>query len=322
MNFIKCVLIAWLVLNQATISQAQWRNKSRFIQYDALSLGVGSSTYFGDLASYSNLAKSLTTLPRWNASLGYTRQFTPHFAGRAQFTWARIVGDDYTYSRSNPTEYAAQFSRNLHFRNDVKEVSITGIYSFIADGDRPAFRAKFTPYVFGGLAVIAHNPEARTPTNTNGNNGESAARQWVQLQPLHTEGQGGAERDKAYSLVTVAIPAGLGVRYRLNENLNLGFELGFRYTFTNYLDDVSGQYDQSGTLQGLSALMGDRRFEFDAARVNISRYTEAQQLFQNQPALFTTSERGSNTLQKDSYLLSTVSIQYIFPGRIKCPPLR
>jgi len=321
MTIYKYWLVVGLLVGLPMVSKAQRQSRSRFYQYDAISLGVGSSTYFGDLASYSHLLKDLATLPRWNVSLGYTRQLTPNFGVRAMFDWARIVGDDYTYSQKDVSTYAFQYSRNLHFRNDIKEVSFTGIYNFIGDGYKPTIRAKFTPYLFGGLAVIAHSPEARTPTATNGNNGESAARQWVKLQPLHTEGQGGAEAPKEYSLVTVAVPVGIGARYKLNNSFNVSFEVGFRYTFTNYLDDVGGSYAQGG-LQGVSALMADRRFEYDAARVNTSRYTVAQQLFRDQPTLFTTTERGSNGLHKDSYLLTSFSIQYILPGRIKCPPIR
>ena len=189
---------------------AQIRSGAHFLPYSSVSLGAGSSTYFGDLAGYRQPLKSLFTLPRWNAALGYTRQFTPHFAARAMFTYARIVGDDYTYTKSNPEKYPAQYARNLHFRNDLKEFAITGIYNFIADGRNSKARAKFTPYVFGGLGLLAHSPEARTPTTTNGNNGEYEARKWVKLQPLHTEGQGQPGYDKPYSLVTLAIPVGFG----------------------------------------------------------------------------------------------------------------
>lgn len=137
---------------------------------------------------------------------------------------------------------------------------------------------------------------------------------------LHTEGQGNAGYDKPYSLVTLAIPVGFGMRYRLNQKIDIGFEVGFRFTFTNYLDDVGGTYPEQDVLTGLSLLMSDRRFEYDAARVNTNRYTVAQQILQKNPAQFTTENRGSNGLQKDSYLLTNLSIHYIIPPQIKCPP--
>ena len=45
-----------------------------------------------------------------------------------------------------------------------------------------------------------------------------------------------------YRLTEVAIPMGLGVKYRLTERFILGLDAGLRKTFTDYLDDVSGTY--------------------------------------------------------------------------------
>ncbi|MBD2701269.1 hypothetical protein IC229_11520 [Spirosoma sp. BT702] len=317
-----CAAAACLLVGQVTEGIAQKRLNAHFVPYSSVTFGGGSSTYFGDLAGYRQPFKSLTTLPRWNVGLGYSRQFTPHFAARAMFTWARISGDDFTFSKSNPTQLAIPYARNLHFRNDLKEFALTGIYNFIADGRTPENRAKITPYLFGGVALLAHSPEARTPTETNGNNGAYEARKWVKLQPLHTEGQGQPGYEKPYSLVTVAIPVGIGARYMINEFFNVGLEVGYRYTFTDYLDDVGGDYAQPDALQGLSTLMADRRFERDAARENKERYTVATQLFTSDPTPFSTTTRGEKGILPDGYLLTQLTIQYVIPGKIKCPPIR
>ncbi|WP_077920315.1 DUF6089 family protein [Spirosoma sp. 209] len=316
------VAVLILLATRATDSVAQRRPNTRFAPYSAVSLGVGSSHYYGELAGYRQPLRATFIMPRWNVALGYTRQFTPHFAARASFTWARISGDDYTFSKVNPTLFAAQYARNLHFRNDLKEFAVTGIYNFIEDGRNSNARAKFTPYLFGGLALLAHAPEARTPTETNNNNGEYEARKWVKLQPLRTEGQGQPGYDKPYSLVTLAVPVGFGARYRLNDNFDLGAEIGFRLTFTDYLDDVGGNYASPEAVQGLGAIMADRRFERDAARVNTDRYTVAQELFAADPSPFQSEIRGANTVLKDGYLLTNFSVRYIIPGRIKCPPIK
>ena len=240
------------------------------------------------------------------------------------FTWARIAGDDYTFSKSNPDKFAAQYVRNLHFRNDLKEFAVTGIYNFIADGRTSKERAQFTPYIFGGLALVAHNPEARIPTAESAPGDATVAgspRAWAKLQPLKTEGQGQPSYDKPYSLVTLAIPVGIGARYRINEMFNVGVEIGFRYTFTDYLDDAGSNYANPDALQGLAKTLGDRRLEVDAARVNKPR-SELQGFQQSSPELFTTTIRGANGLFNDGYLLTNFSIQYIIPGKIKCPPLK
>lgn len=255
--------IVCLLAGSVTESLAQRRPNPRFAPYSSVTFGVGTSTYFGDLAGYRQPFRTLTTLPRWNVGLGYTRQFTPHFAARAMFTWARITGDDYTFNKTTIEKNLVQYARNLHFRNDLKEFAVTGIYNFIEDGRNSNSRARITPYIFGGLALVAHSPEARTPAAPD--NGDYEARKWVKLQPLHTEGQGQPGRDKPYSLVTLAIPVGFGVRYKLNDNFNIGAEIGLRYTFTDYLDDVgSGAYADPATQQGVATIMSDRRFEQNA----------------------------------------------------------
>lgn len=312
-----------LLIGQITESSAQRKYNTHFLPYSYVTFGGGTSTYFGDLAGYSKPFKSLITLPRWNVGLGYTRQFTPHFAARAMFTWARITGDDYTYNKNDIQDNLPQYVRNLHFRNDLKEFAITGIYNFIADGRNPENRARFTPYLFGGLALVAHSPEALTPDSAG------TSQHWVKLQPLHTEGQGQPGREKPYSLVTVAIPVGIGARYRLNENFNLGVEIGYRYAFSDYLDDVGPGVDAPrDTQQGVAASITNRRNEKTAARPgnHPDRYTAIQNLINSGnievQAELNSNQRGAKGILSDGYLLTNFSIQYIIPTKIKCPPIK
>ena len=316
-----------LLMSQVTEGLAQGRYNAHFVPYSSVTFGGGTSTYFGDLAGYSKPFKSLVTLPRWNVGLGYTRHFTPHFAARAMFTWARITGDDYTYNKNDIEGSLPQYVRNLHFRNDLKEFAITGIYNFKEDGRNPENRAKFTPYLFAGVALLAHSPEALTPDSSG------ATQHWVKLQPLHTEGQGQPGREKPYSLVTVAIPVGIGARYKLNDNFNLGVEIGYRYAFTDYLDDVgAGAYPARDTQQGIATVMTDRRFERLAARANNhpDRYQVLVDMYNNGTAeqkadiqaALTTPGRGAKGVLQDGYLLTNFSIQYIIPTKIKCPPIK
>lgn len=294
-------------------SMAQRRTNTQFLPYAEVGFGVGSSTYFGELAGYRKV-KSLFTLPRWNAGIMYTRHFTPKVAARASFTYARITGDDYKYNVGDPLKLPAQFARNAHFRNDLKEFALVGIYQFVGDGRNSTKRVALTPYIFGGLALLAHSPEARTPL-------ELDERQWVKLQPLGTEGQGQPGYQKPYSLVTLAIPVGVGIRYKLNESFNLAAEVGLRYTFTDYLDDVGGSYPADPTLlTGQSALFGNRINELTAARKGGDRQAGLQQLT-NVYGTLDGFERSTGGLN-DSYLLTSFQIHYIIPGKIKCPPIR
>jgi len=85
-------------------------------------------------------------------------------------------------------------------------------------------------YIFVGVGVTAFNPKAEL-------NGE-----WIALQPLGTEGQGLAGRPDLYNRFTIAFPFGAGVKYRIDRQLAISFELSLRYTMSDYIDDVSTSY--------------------------------------------------------------------------------
>jgi hypothetical protein len=61
---------------------------------------------------------------------------------------------------------------------------------------------------------------------------------------LNTEGQGSTlyPDRKPYSAMALCLPIGVGIKYSLNERFNIGFEVLYRFTGTDYLDDVSTTY--------------------------------------------------------------------------------
>ena len=149
-------------------------------------------------------------------------------------------------------------ARNLSFRSKVYEGAVMAEFDFRPYG-LGATDHQWTPYIFGGVAVFHFGPEAEYVD-------PQGQRQWVPLQPLHTEGQGTtAHQDRRpYPLTQLAMPFGVGVRCRLNKNFSLAAEYGFRKTWTDYLDDVSTTYVGAELLQAevadgaLAATMADR----------------------------------------------------------------
>lgn len=289
--------------------QGQRRNRQPIL-YSEIGIGAGSAIYRGELAPISQLVQPIAPLPRWNVGINYMRHLTPYFSVRASFTWIRLVGDDYTYNKDNPNLHPVQFHRNLHFRNDLKEIAVSGIYQFFPETARPSQRPSLTPYATLGLALVAHNPQARLPTRTSGD----ALGAWTDLQPLGTEGQGQAGYAKPYSLIALAIPVGVGLRWKLNQSLNVSAELSFRYTFTDYLDDVSGLYPNRSDLPNeQSAMLSDRRYEPTDARTGQSRTFELASLTN----VSTNVRRGLPG--NDIYILTHLAVHYLIPTPVKCP---
>jgi hypothetical protein len=125
--------------------------------------------------------------------------------------------------------------RNLSFQSNIIEWNLLAEYTFL-----DITRSKFSPFLFAGIAVFHYDPYAY---DTLG--------QKVFLKPLSTEGEGLLQYpdQKPYHLTDFAIPVGGGIKFRVSENVVLAYEIGFRKTFTDYLDDVSNRYVDQATLQ-------------------------------------------------------------------------
>jgi len=318
------LVLGLLVINYKTEAQVK---RGIFIPYSSVGFGVGTSNYYGDMASYSTPFKSTFGMMRWSLTGNYTRHFTPRLAARASFTYARIAGDDFKMNEKDPTNI--RFPRNLSFRNDLKEFALIGIFKLTPDNRSYDRRAQFGAYLFGGIAATAHNPKA---LDTLGGN-------WIKLQSLGTEGQGRPGYAKAYSLIQMAIPVGIGVRYKINDRFDIGAELGFRFTFTDYLDDVGVSFADPSVFADnpLALKMADRSGERYSTKKGKDRTEGLIQYVKSAYGIDTTdpisvlksqgyggagSARGNNIGQNDSYLVGTIHLTYIIPTQIKCPPLR
>ena len=194
--------------------------------FGQLSLGLfsGVSHYQGDLVDNHYVGRFTRPAVGLTASYDYSDRFT----FTAGFTHASIEGDD----QYNTKDYLKL--RNLSFESRISEVSLMAEYNVFN-----LYNTRWSPYLFGGVAVYHFNPYARDSVDNK-----------VYLKPLSTEGQGlpGYPEVKPYSLTQLAIPVGAGVKFAVSDRLQLGLSVGFRKLFTDYLDDVSRNYAASEDL--------------------------------------------------------------------------
>ncbi len=250
-------------------------------RYYAIGGYLAAMNYLGDLAPHHRMGS--TSIPLTRPGLGITGILRWHrqFSIRGSFLWGRLRGDDATADMHHKDD-KFRYTRNLHFRNDIKEFSLDLLLDLGWHHRTFATRRKFIPYLFAGVAVFHHNPKAMVPETDAlhyalGNEqpilfddpryaGVSPG-EWIPLKPLGTEGQYlDGTKVKPYRNWNFAIPVGLGVRYRLNRQYDFTFEVGYRKLFTDYLDDVSGVYvnpDDFGESPeaNLARLMADRSKE-------------------------------------------------------------
>jgi hypothetical protein len=227
------LLIAYPSISQKPfwfLGQRDGRYAQKFGAHTSISFGVGTSNYMGDLAPLRAMPQVGIQTMRWNAGAQFTRHFSSNFSARFGLKYIRLAGDDNYFDREG--EYAGSYYRNLHFRNDLKELTILGVFEL--KKNRPFIRKRplIAPYLMSGIAVFSHDPLARKDATTS--NGSVVKSNWVSLhgQTMPSEGV-------SYGLVGIALPFGVGVRYRISNDFDLAFEAMHRIYFGDYLDDVS-----------------------------------------------------------------------------------
>jgi hypothetical protein len=187
---------------------------------------TGVSNYLGEIGGkQKNGRPFLLDLKfektRWNLG-GYVRyKFHPQFAFKGSVNYLRIEGND-ALSSNIGRRY-----RNLSFRNDIFDVESTVQWLFYSSkrpiGIYRAAKTYLTAYLFTGLGAFYHNPKALYQGS------------YIALQPLKTE-------NIQYSRFGYCIPFGAGFFVSIihgRKSHRIGLEINWRYTNTDYLDDVS-----------------------------------------------------------------------------------
>ncbi|RYZ52429.1 MAG: hypothetical protein EOP49_09490 [Sphingobacteriales bacterium] len=211
MRALKRILLSLAIL-LPTLLQAQTHHE--------IGLFAGVSNYYGDMQD------------KWfpqngykpNVGVIYKYFMHPRIGLRFGANYTRLTAAD------SLSDIPVKKLRNLRFETGLFEVH-GGIELNLLAVDWN--RAKVSPYVFAGIAAFYTNPY------TDGLAGEK-----VYLRPLSTEGQGIPDYPdrKQYSLVNMAFPIGGGMKFFIGKTLMITTEMGFRYTSTDYIDDVSRSY--------------------------------------------------------------------------------
>ncbi|WP_374950616.1 DUF6089 family protein [Mucilaginibacter sp.] len=194
---------------------------------------LGGAGYIGDLNTNNPVKPS-------GGSVGVfvKRNFNGYLAAKLNFTYGQISGAD---STSNGQQVR---NRNLSFVDPLKELSMQAELNFmkyIPD----VTKNRYTPYIFVGGGLTSYAPRAIY-------NGEK-----IGLRSLRTEGQ-----PVPYKQYAVVIPYGAGFKYNFHGKWTVAAELGYRYTNTDYLDDVSGVYANPSSLPNpTSVILADRSGE-------------------------------------------------------------
>jgi hypothetical protein len=249
---------------------------------------IGLANYYGDLNTRAAMNR-----PKFSAGIFFVKQFNNYVGIKLAGDYA-FLGYSDIYSKND-----VQKRRNLSFNTNVYEASLSGYFNFFKF--IPGVEGyNYTPYVSLGVGVFSFDPYAYL-------NGTK-----YYLRPLGTEGQGSAAYpDRAqYSSMAVCFPLSVGIKYSLNENFNVFGELGYRFTNTDYLDDVSTTYAGSDAFPGVPQPDG-------SIAPSAAYYLQDRSYETGTPIGIKDRQRG-NSLQKDAYVMLHFGISYNLSS-YKCP---
>jgi hypothetical protein len=234
-------------------------------RYNAVGISINALNYYGDLSPKSGVFSTDISFTRPAVGISFSHRGGPRLTITGAFMYGTIKGSDAESAKAGSDRYV----RNLSFRNRIKELSVVGNFDLFENMSTYISRVKWTPYVYLGVAGFLHNPQAQIPTVGLDGQPLPGAGTWVNLRDIGTEGQQSTQvagdanyGTKPYKLLQIAIPGGIGLRFRINEVIDVAAEFGFRYTFTDYLDDVSKNYVD------LNVFKGDRVAEALSYRSN------------------------------------------------------
>lgn len=259
---------------------------------------IGASNYLGEIGGKELTRRDFVADLKFSethfAITGFVRyKVHPNISLKGEFTYGRLSGDD------KLTTNLGRNSRNLNFRNDIFELAFTGEFFFYEINDiGRAFRYRndFRAYVYAGIGGYHHNPKGQL--NSSG--------PFIPLKPLGTEGQNNKPGMKPYSLWQVCIPTGVGFYFTISKQHRITYEIGWRTTFTDYLDDISTVYASPAELNN------------DPTAISMANQS-AFVLAPSDPVLasYAPGQKRGDPTHNDSYIFTTVGYSYAIRGKSK-----
>ena len=245
MKALKTILLLFLCIffTKNSFSQYYYYN-DKYYSTDFLyefGVGVGAMNCITDIggantdnAKYFNEIRQRNN--KFSKSIYAAVTYQSIIALRLEGTLGMVESADSTITGKSKN-LVSKYVRNLSFRSKISEITLTSEF-------HPLQLLNFelvpfvSPYIIAGVGWFQFNPQA----NLNG--------KWIDLQPLHTEGQGFTEYPdrKPYKLSQFNLPLGVGIRYEMTGMFNVRAEFIHRRLFTDYLDDASTKQLIDGSL--------------------------------------------------------------------------
>lgn len=237
---------------------------------------LGGAGYIGDLNPYHPVKISGIS-----GGAFVKLNFNPHLGLGFHYNYGEIKAKDAHFNYEQFRDRNLSFSTPLHEVSLLLDFNLFNLYAYNR-------KTRITPFIFTGIAEVIFDPK----TSYQGND--------YKLKRYMTEGQ--SSPYKGYAL---AIPYGVGIKYKLRNNWTIYTQIGYRAAFTDYLDDVSGVYAPSNSWPATGQ-------EAAVSRALADRSGEVTGVNLGQPG----TQRG-DFRKRDHYMFVGIGISYTFVSQ-KC----
>jgi hypothetical protein len=177
----------------------------------SFAFGTGLSAYTGDLSSPMHFRRQRYHLnPHGSVNMQY--RFTNYISARVEGSLFKL------YSEPAPGTW-----NDKAFKGNNAEYYLGIVHDLYPKSEVEFYARRWNPYVFAGIGLLHYNPtdpETRESYRPQGNNA-----------------------GYIYPKVARTIPLGIGINYYPHDHISIGFEAGYRFTNTDYLDDASWEGD-------------------------------------------------------------------------------
>ena len=181
---------------------------------------IGQAVYFGDLNPNANLNGFSNSFGAF-----YKKNFSKHVGLKVSLEYNELSYDD----KLNLTNQDL-YNRNLRFGNRTLEAAFATEFNFLQYNPGNKLY-NFTPYIGIGVGLLYYNPFTYRDDN-----------KLEYLRPLITERTSIYDNTEKYAQFALSLPITFGFKYNLNQKINLFTEFTYRFTNTDYIDDVSTNY--------------------------------------------------------------------------------
>ena len=220
--------------------------------------GSDLSTYEFEQDGFKNTFRSVYDVDlaktSFTGNFSYIYNLASKITLRLNAAVSQISGDD------AETKEFYRNNRRLNFNTFLGEVAFMSEFIIINERTGNRYNLKtpagkylgvrnplgFGLYIFGGIGGVYFNPVGFDRfINSDGEVVGSGVK--YRLRDLNTEGNGWDgdtlfAQGQTYGPIAMCIPMGIGIKKAFNGNGGIKLEFGFRFTNTDYLDDVSRTY--------------------------------------------------------------------------------